>query len=447
MRKPFRISGRDGWHAEVKFVDGHVERCSFAKHEDAETWLSTAIPRAKEAQAPAFGGPSGITLGRMLGEYAARFTLVKGGYKAEIGRINHYVVAAGLPRLDVKVDAAGARTLERMQGDDQPAVPKGFKGHLDARLGRRAKTYQLIAALAAKTVSAVKTDDIRNLHTTMLADCLSPSTAQKEIALLKAAFNSAIREWKWKGFENPCLGIKLGKSIHRFVRLGEADMARVVKALSECDNPQFWPLVDLAIHTTQRKGTLLKLTWDNINLDTREARVFAKGRWADAQFSTRAIQVLRSIPRNGTNQVFTMSENAVNMAWEGVRDKAGLPNLTFRDLRHVGATAYAKAGVSPHVLKGILLHTTTRMAEVYVNLAHSDIQDALDAVDGKLSCLTPLPATADPDGPKKHPRERKSTEAPEGNVFRIVFDGKAPLLVPADEPEADGAVLKRQADC
>ena len=45
------------------------------------------------------------------------------GYRAELTRINHYVVAAGLRPLPVEVDAAGRRDLRTQTTG--AAVPKG----------------------------------------------------------------------------------------------------------------------------------------------------------------------------------------------------------------------------------------------------------------------------------------------------------------------------------
>jgi hypothetical protein len=67
------------------------------------------------------------------------------------------------------------------------------------------------------------------------------------------------------------------------------------------------------------------------------------------------------------------------MAWDGVRIKAGVPTLQFRDLRHLGATEYARRGLNAHQLKAVLGHKTLYMAEVYVNLVHQDVLDAVDA--------------------------------------------------------------------
>lgn len=429
-RHPFQIKGRSGWHAEYEYHDGTTQRRTFPTSEAASSWLAEQRLMDDAAKAPLLGGPERVTLGAFLGEYAFRHSIAKQSYDTEIARINHYVEAIGAPRLVVHHSDDGRRELR--QASATMELPTAFKAHRDARMALRAKTYAWIGKLARKKVSQVTTVDIRELMTTGKTEGWSDSTIQKEVALLKTAFNSAIREWRWKGFENPCIGLKLGKSNRRFVVVTDQQMQRLVQALSECDNPQVWPLVDLAIHSTLRQDSLLSMKWSQTNLETRRARVWAKGKWTDAQLPTRAVRILEAMPRGDSDQVFDMSQNAVNMAWEGVREKAQLPGLTFRDLRHVGATAYAKAGLGAHALKDLLGHTTTRMAEVYVNLARSDVLGALDAVDAELGTLTPVPVTAHAHGKQKHPRARKSTAVQASAPTQPL----GPL--PEDTPTAEG---------
>lgn len=404
---PFQISGRQGWHAEVRLADGRTARKKFQLKHEAQTWMTREQAKADAAQAPAFGGPGKLTLGALLVEYAKLKTLVKGGYRAELTRINHYVVAAGLPPLLVEVDAAGRRYLRTQTTG--AAVPKGWAPYLDTRRAQSARTYALIAQLGAKLCSAITSADIALLQTTMKADQLSESTAQKEIALLKACFNVAISTWKWKHFENPCVGVKLGKSEKRFVSISAAQMDALIAALAQCDNPQFWPLVELAMSSAMRKGSLLTLRWDHLDLEGRQAKIWAKGRWAQIPLSRRSVDILGRVPRTDANRVFTMSANAVDMAWDGVRQRAGVPKLQFRDLRHRAPTYYARKGATVTAIKQLLGHTTTRMAEVYIDMAADDVVHELDRLDGDVGPSTAaLPPVHDPDGRKKHPRARRA---------------------------------------
>ena len=418
MRRPFQIKGRPAWQAEYKFADGTVQRTSFNDKDDATDWLEQKQKEDRAEQGPLLGGPDRVTLGQFLGEYGFRITMAKEGFKTEIDRINHYVTAVGLPRLKIEHEANGNRKLATAPA--LTGLPSAFQTHLDERMKKRAQTYAWIGTLARKKVSKVTTDDIRRLMTTGTTEGWSGSTIQKEVALLKAAFNTAIAEWRWHDFKNPCIGLKLKKSNSRFVVVTELQMQRLTSALSECDNPQFWPIVDLALHTLMREDSLLSMRWSQTNLETKRARVWGKGNWHDAHLPPRAVAILRALPRTDEDRIFTMTPNAVTMAWEGVRDKALTPGLTFRDLRHVGATAYAKAGMSAHAMKDLLCHTTTRMAEIYVNLARSDVTAALEAVHDEMSGLSPLPPTSHAHGMQKHPRARKPL--PQSNVFHLVSD-------------------------
>lgn len=336
--------------------------------------------------------PRRTTVGALLQRYAYQFTLVKLGCDAELVRINHYLVGAGLEPLRREVDN-GRAVLTPLRRPIGSATPKGWNQYLEARRTRRAGTYRLVRDIGATPCVRLTTARLRELASTMRAEGLSESTVQKELALLKAAFNVAIREWGWTGFVNPAIGITLGRSRRRFVRLTDDEEDRLVQALGECDNPQFWPMVELALTSTMRRGSLLKLAWSNIDLDAREAHVWAKGAEVTLPLSRRSVSLLRHIPDNGTGLVFSMSENAVKMAWQGVREKAGLPNLRFADLRHLGATFYARAGLNAHQLQKVLGHASTRMAEVYVNLVNTDVTEALDRAETLRPLARPMPPT------------------------------------------------------
>jgi len=339
---------------------------------------------------PLLGGPAVATLAQLLGHYASQFTVLKFGWRAELIRINHYLEGAGLPPLE-GVEVNGARTIRAKASAIGEHTPIGWRPHRQRRLQKRATTYALIRALGSMRCNDISTSLLRTLHTTMLAEGLSASTAQKELALIRGAFNVAAREWGWAGVVNPVVGIRLGKSRSRFVRLTEEEEGRLVDALADCDNPEFWPLVELALTSTMRRGSLLALQWSNIDLQERQVHVWAKGAEVTLPLSGRAVELLRLVPRNETGRVFTMTPNAVALAWRRVRTRAGLPHLRFADLRHLGATFYARAGLNAHQLRLVLGHRTTHMAEIYVNLATNDVSEALDRVEAARPVSRPLP--------------------------------------------------------
>ena len=388
LPKPFKYRGR--WRAQVTLKSGSRPHADFDDHASACAWICQMLSNANTEHQAELGGPTQATLAQALNHYAALYSVNKGGVDSELNRINHYLAGAGLKLLRKTKNEKGQIALEHYE---PKAQPQGWQEHNDIRRAKRSETYAAIAALARKRCSVINTADIRRLMGTMKAEGLSDSTIQKEIALLRHMFNVAAKEWQWKGFENPTEGLKLGTSQRRFVYITKEQEAALWEAIAECDNPYFWPLIACAMETTMRRGSLLAMRWDKTDLEGRIAQVPSKTGEINVPLSQHAVRVLSEMPRHPSGRVFPMTANAVEMAWDGVRVKAGVPELQFKDIRHLGATAYARRGLNAHQLKAILGHKTTFMAQVYVNLVAQDVLDAMDAT-APVTPVTQVPPPA-----------------------------------------------------
>ena len=384
---PFPYRGQ--WRIQVTLENGKRPASNFKKHADAVTWAAEQLATANSQHEPELGGPKQATLAQALELYAYRYSVSKGGVESEVNRINNYLTGAGLPMLKAVTNLKGGCEL---MAQEKKILPAAWEAHNERRREARSATNAHKHALANTRCAAIMTANIRDLQVKMQADGLSVSTTQKEIALIRAMFNSAIREWSWKGFENPCVGIKLGKSERRFVHLSTEQSQALEKALSKCDSPYFWPLVILAKETTLRLETLMQMTWDLVDVDNRVAMLPSKTGQQNYKFSLAVQEVLRGIPRDPSGRVFPMSKNAVKMAWNGVRIKAKVPDLQFKDLRHLGATDWARRGLGAHQLKQVLGHKNIQTAQFYIDLVGLDMEQALDqaSVKGGVFQLPPV---------------------------------------------------------
>ena len=423
---PFKYRG--GWRASVTLPGGKRRALDFEKHQDAKDWIVQMLGDAAEASGhePKLGGPTEATLADALAYYASLWTVNKGGARAELNRINHYLSAAGEQRLRLRVDSNGQKSvLEDAAGH----VPEAFAVYGAERRELRGDTYKTIARLSRRRCSAISTADIRELMSTMAREGLSPSTIQKEIALLRHVFNVAVTEWSWLGFRNPCLGLKLGKSATRFVVLTTPQVHALMLAASGCDNPLVPAAIALALDSAMRKGSLLSLDWADINLENRTLQVGSKSGDVVLALSQTTQAILQNLPRSAQGRVLPLSDNALDMAWEGVRAKAGLPKLQFRDLRHVAATRLAKQGMSAHHLQRVLGHKTITMAQVYVNMVQSDMIEVLD----KLAPLDPVlvvePVASDVKAEIRRRRSERITGALRQKAQALSSDSS--LLEPA----------------
>lgn len=390
--KPFAYRGK--WRIQVTLKNGKRPAENFIKHADALQWAADTLANDNSAHDAQLGGPTQATLAQALLHYAQQHSVHKRGVASEINRINHYLQGAGMPKLTAFVNEKGGCELIT-----QPpkALPKGWKAHVEGRRAARKATYEAIDRLANKRCSAISNADIRAFFTQMATDGLSASTIQKEIALLKAMFNTAAKEWAWKGFENPCTAVKLGKSERRFVYLTQAQQDAILLALTQCDNPYFWHLIIVAKETTLRLDTVMKMNWSLIDLDNRITMLPSKSGQRKYVLPLPVVEVLRNVPGHTSGKVFPMSKNAVKMAWNGVRARAGVPLLQFRDLRHWGATDWVRRGLNAHELMKVLGHSSIQTAQFYVDLVGQDMQVALDRASAN-GVVMQLPPPGHGDG-------------------------------------------------
>ena len=436
MAKPFKYRGR--WRAQVE-VNGQRSVHDFDDHREACHWSAAEETRLCTGVPEELGGPTQATLAELLHHYAHLVTVNKRGIDHELRRISHYLVPAGLPALRVqRVSEKHFELVEVAAATIDASVPRDWVAYLKRRRAQRANTYALMGTLSRRRCSTLTTPDIEKLMATMTKEGLSESSIQKEIALLKAAFNHATQHWGWTGFKNPCAGLKLGKSTPRFVRLTQEEMDRLVAALAACDNPYFWPLVDCAIFITGRLDSLLALHWEHIDLEARVLQFRSKAGSVRIPLDKRVVEVLGRLPTAPSGCVFPMSKNAVKCAWNGVRAAAGLPKFQFRDLRHLGGTHYARRIRNPELLRRILGHKTDAMAKVYINLTNEDLLQELDANPARASALVPpLPPGAPAFSAEAMARKKAA---------RLIAGRKAQLARASAGSEAPTAPAQRSAE-
>ncbi len=85
-----------------------------------------------------------------------------------------------------------------------------------------------------------------------------------------------------------------------------------------------------------------------------------------------AARVLETIPRYGAT-VFPMTANAVRLAWERLRRRAGIIDLHFHDLRQEAISRFSEKGLSVPEVALISGHRDYRMLFRYTHLRAEDI--------------------------------------------------------------------------
>jgi integrase len=137
-----------------------------------------------------------------------------------------------------------------------------------------------------------------------------------------------------------------------------------------------------------RKGELLKLRWNQVDLGARVIHVRAfhtKTMTArDVPISQRLHAELKRLwdisPQDADALVFGIRDN-VRLAFDSARTDAGLSDVRFHDLRHTAATRLVQKGLNLAEVGRILGHSQPITTYRYVNPDEATIRRAAEAMD------------------------------------------------------------------
>lgn len=326
------------WQARVK-RNGQTLDKSFLTKADAQRWARTIEAEIERGAFRPYPKATQITLAAALGRYGREVTPQKRGAAIEQCRI---------------------RTLVKHP-------------------------------LAQEMLTSIRAADIAAYRDERKQAGKAASTLAKELGLISAVFKIAIAEWGMEDLINPVVGVKKPRQPNgRERRLFPGEEEWLLQAFGEMErhgespkaaiNPWIQPIVIVAIETAMRRGEILSLRWENIDLAKRVAHlpITNNGTSRDVPLSLRAVQTLQSLPRSITGSVFPISANALKLAFkrglgrarrwyeqqEKNPDSKMFANLRLHDLRHE-ATSRLAGVFEAHELAKVTGHRDLRMLLTY----------------------------------------------------------------------------------
>jgi len=212
---------------------------------------------------------------------------------------------------------------------------------------------------------------------------VSGSSVLRELESLSAMLNHARREWGFALASNPVQSIRRPKAnAPRTRRLDLDEEQHLLLALKSngrslngtflkgTRNPWIMPIVQLALETAMRRGELLGLKWEHINLTKRIAYlpITKNGEPRTVPLSSKAHVILSSLPRAIDGRVFPITANALKLAWARACESAGIADLHFHDLRHEATSRFFEKELSLMEVASITGHKTLQMLQRYTHL-------------------------------------------------------------------------------
>ena len=175
---------------------------------------------------------------------------------------------------------------------------------------------------------------------------VSAGTIIRELAYLSSIINHARREWG-VNVPNPVQMVRKPPSPPARGRvLTDAEVSALLKVFEPIGRRSLWvkPIVQLALATAMRRGELLSLRWENINLMARTAYLptTKNGDSRTVPLSSSAANILENLPRHLSGIVFPMNAPALNAAFKRGLSRSDLKDIRFHDLRRTAITRMAE---------------------------------------------------------------------------------------------------------
>ena len=209
------------------------------------------------------------------------------------------------------------------------------------------------------------------------------SSVNREIDILRHAFEVARRDWKLPIADNPfAIVFRPMRGAPRSRRLEGGEWERLNTACRQCRNHFMTSLVEMALETGMRRGELLNARWHSVPSDSRTLLipVTKSGHARTIPLSRRAAQILsclRTRKLDDDDRLFAITENGVKMAWKRLVKRAGISNLRFHDLRHEAVSRFFERGLSVPEVALISGHRDVRMLFRYTHPRPEDIVEKL----------------------------------------------------------------------
>lgn len=230
-----------------------------------------------------------------------------------------------------------------------------------------------------RTMTLLSTADLAAYRDERLKT-VAPATVIRELNTISHAIDTARREWGIHIAQNPCKLVRRPSPPKGRTRRLEGNEEQLLLAAADKGRvPYLRPLIELAVETGMRRGELLSLRWEHVDLDRRVAHLplTKNGSSRDVPLSTRAVDTLRRLRTGESATVFSTAPNAVRLAWERLRRRVGLEDLHLHDLRHEAVSRLFEKGFNVVEVASISGHRELRMLQRYTHLKAADLAKRL----------------------------------------------------------------------
>jgi len=237
--------------------------------------------------------------------------------------------------------------------------------------GYRLKT--LLKGLGRIQIHQLKGSDLvryRNLRLKVI----KPATLVRELNVLRRVVRIAQSEWDVSIASEPFIRLRIPnqRSVReRRLQAGEYDDLMI--ACQKSRTPWLLPAIQLAIETAMRRGEILNARYAHLSDNLLLIPKTKTGMKRTIPLTPKAQAVIAALPRSICGRIIPITPNALRLAWDRNKKRAGIDDLHFHDLRHEAISRFFEMGLSIPEVALISGHKDTRMLMRYTHLRAEDL--------------------------------------------------------------------------
>lgn len=218
----------------------------------------------------------------------------------------------------------------------------------------------------------------------------SPSTVVRYLAALSHAFTIAIKEWGWID-NSPVSQISKPVEPRGRVRfLSDSERQRLLEACKSSTNPYLYTVVVIALSTGMRRGEILNLKWEHIDLNKQKLLLneTKNGEMRSVPLHGLALELikkLKSISQQDIGLLFPSKNKHkpidIRFPWKKALKEAGIDNYRFHDNRHSCASYLLSQRATLAQIAEILGHKTLQMVKRYAHLSENEASSIVEQMN------------------------------------------------------------------
>jgi len=246
-----------------------------------------------------------------------------------------------------------------------------------------------------KTISDITPkllEDYKQYRLSQVKTC----TIKNHVIALKAFLNKAV-EWNYIS-ENPAKNLKpVEITDSKPIRVLSEEEYTKFMAVCKTEFKEFYPIFYTFVHTGMRKGELVSLEWQDIDLKQGLIYIRSKTDFLPKGISKKTGKakeriipihdgvkaVLASISKEGLKAFAPYDKHRLRRVLIKIAKRAGIVNLTrLHELRHSYATFLLKKGVDIYKIKELLGHSDIRDTMKYAHLPTIHMKEEVKLLEG-----------------------------------------------------------------